>query len=109
MGMTDTQEQIAEEQLTWNGAEAEAEANNVEQISTFEKLIQDAKESNHTDAILLLNEKKPEIQKNVVDILKSLWEKEKVPDVIRKAFGILAEYVFSSCVDILVKDRKYNG
>lgn len=108
--MTDTQEQIAEEQATWNGAEAEANTNaDVEQVSDFEKLIQDAKESNHTDAILLLNEKKPEIQKNVIEILKSLWEKEQVPDVIRKAFGVLAEYVFSSCVDVLVKDRKTNG
>lgn len=71
-----------------------------EQVSQMETLIGQAKESKHGDAILLLAEKKDMIQYKVQAVSAPF------PDAVKKSFAILAELVFSSCVDILANDKK---
>lgn len=75
----------------------------------IEDLIQKAKSSKHTDAILFLMENKSEIQENFAEMFKnSFWEMENDPqaETIKKTVWLVAEYVFNSCVEILSNDKK---
>ena len=69
----------------------------------IEDLIQKAKASKHTDAILLLNEKKDELAGKVQQIVDaSIPEDEQ----FKKAIAIVCEFVFNGCVEILSNDKK---
>ena len=87
-------------------------AKSKKKLSQFEALINDAKDSKHTDAILLLNERKPEIQSKVIELLqKSMPESNdettiKATEQIKKTIASFAEYVFQNCVSVLVNDKK---
>ena len=65
--------------------------------------ILEAKESKHTDAILLLLEKKPDIAGKVKSIVDA-----SIPDdkEFQKAIAIVCEFMFNSCVEILSNDKK---
>lgn len=69
----------------------------------IQQLIDTAKESKHTDAILLLIEKKPELAERIQKIVK-----ESIPEDewFKKAIAIVCEYVFNSCVWFLSDDKK---
>lgn len=78
------------------------------EISQFERLLNDAKESKHTDAVLLLSEKKPEIQNKFASIVKTIRkddDKEQRQE-IEKTVSIVAERVFNECVNALLCDKK---
>lgn len=87
-------------------------AKDKKKLSQFEVLINNAKDSKHTDAILLLNERKPEIQSKVIELLqKSMPESDdettnKAKEQIKKTIASFAEYVFQNCVWILIDDKK---
>ena len=74
--------------------------------------IEKARASKHTDAILLLQENKPEIAEKMQVIAKSvesndLSEKEQQEiKSLKKIIAIVSELVFQSCIDILVNDKK---
>ena len=75
----------------------------------IEDLIEKAKSSKHLDAILLLMENKTEIQKQFSEMFtNSFWSNEDTPqaETIKKTVGLVAEYVFNSCVEILSNDKK---
>ncbi len=75
----------------------------------FQNLVNKARASKHIDAILLLMENKTEIQKQFSEMFKnSFWEMENDPqaETIKKTVGLVAEYVFNSCVEILSNDKK---
>lgn len=75
----------------------------------FESLVDKARTSKHLDAILLLIENKPEIQKQFAEMFtNSFWEMKDDPqaETIKKTVWLVAEYVFNSCVDVLLKDKK---
>lgn len=75
----------------------------------IENIIEKAKASKHMDAVLLLLENKPEIQKQFAEMFtNSFWSDEDTPqaETIKKAVGLVAEYVFNSCVEILSNDKK---
>ena len=65
--------------------------------------ILEAKESKHTDAILLLLEKKPEIAGKVKSIVDASIPNDQE---FKKAIAIVCEYVFNGCVEILSNDKK---
>ena len=81
-------------------------------ISQIEQLILDAKESKHTDAVLLLSEKKPEIQSKVIQLLKETLPEtddeanKKANEAIKKSIATFAEYIFQKCVWILIDDKR---
>ena len=66
-------------------------------------VIEKAHASKHTDAILLLNEKKPELAGKVKSIVDA-----SIPDdqEFKKAIAIVCEFVFNGCVEILSNDKK---
>lgn len=74
--------------------------------------IEKARASKHTDAILLLQESKPNIAEKMQVIAKSvesndLSEKEQQEiKSLKKIIAIVSELVFQSCIDILVNDQK---
>lgn len=74
--------------------------------------IEKARASKHTDAILLLQESKPNIAEKMQVIAKSvesndLSEKEQQEiKSLKKIIAIVSELVFQSCIDILVNDKK---
>jgi len=75
----------------------------------FESLVDKARASKHLDAILLLIENKPEIQKQFAEMFtNSFWEMKDdlQAGTIKKTVWLVAEYVFNSCVDVLLKDKK---
>lgn len=75
----------------------------------FQNLVDKARASKHLDAILLLMENKTEIQKQFSEMFtNSFWEMENDPqaETIKKTVWLVAEYVFNSCVDVLLKDKK---
>lgn len=78
------------------------------EISQFERLLNDAKESKHTDAVLLLSEKKPEIQNKFASIVKAIRKDEdkEQRQEIEKTVSIVAERVFNECVNALLCDKK---
>lgn len=69
----------------------------------IQEIIEKAKESKHSDAILLLMEKKPELASRIQKIVK-----ESIPEdeQFKKAIWIICEYVFNSCVWFLSDDKK---
>ena len=81
-------------------------------ISQFEQLLNNAKDSKHTDAVLLLLENKPAISDAIKNAMnkndaKKLTGKEKEADeLIKKMIAITCEFVFNACVDVLVCDKK---
>ena len=75
----------------------------------FQNLVDKARASKHLDAILLLVENKAKIQWEFAKMFtNSFWEMENDPqaETIKKTVGLVAEYVFNSCVDVLVNDKK---
>lgn len=74
--------------------------------------IEKARASKHTDAILLLQENKPEIAEKMQVIAKSVeskdaTEKEKQEiQSLKKIIALVSELVFQSCIDVLVNDKK---
>lgn len=75
----------------------------------IEDLIQKAKASKHVDAILYLTENKDKIKDQFSEMYKnSFWSNEDTPqaETIKKTVGLVAEYVFNSCVEILSNDKK---
>ena len=87
---------------------------NIKKLWALEQLLQQAKDSKHTDAILLLSEKKPNIQAKVIELLKNtIPETEETDeatkasiDIIKKSIATFAEYVFNETILILVDDKK---
>lgn len=87
---------------------------NIKKLWALEMLLQQAKYSKHTDAILLLSEKKPNIQAKVIEILKNTIPEteetsetdKKAIEVIKKSIATFAEYVFNESISILVNDKK---
>lgn len=77
-------------------------------------LLQQAKDSKHTDAILLLSEKKSNVQLKVIELLKNTIPEteetseadKKAIEVIKKSIATFAEYVFNETISILVDDKK---
>lgn len=78
---------------------------NIEEISAFEQFIADAKESKHTEAIMLVWENKPKVQEKVIKLLNSEKMKD-MPEVVKKAFWLVAELVYQETLSILVDDKK---
>lgn len=82
------------------------------QLSEFERIMNDAKASKHTDAILLLIEKKPQIRDAINWALnknkdeKMTKQVKEADELVKKVVAIACEYVFSSCVNVLVSDKK---
>lgn len=64
------------------------------------ELIELAKESKHTDAILLITEKKNEL-KNVVS--KTIAD---YPEPIKQAIAILSEMIFQKILNLLLEDKQ---
>ena len=81
-------------------------------LTEFEKILNEAKSSKHTDAILLLLENKPAISdaiKNAMnkkDAKELTGKKKEADELIKKMIAITCEFVFTACVDILVCDKK---
>lgn len=76
----------------------------------IEEIIESTKNSKHTDAILLLYERKPHIQKQFAKIFQESikWFDENDPNFesIKKYASLVAEYVFNECIQILSDDKK---
>lgn len=64
------------------------------------ELIELAKESKHTDAILLIAEKKDEL-KNVVS--KTIAD---YPEPIKQAMAVLSEMIFQKILNLLLEDKQ---
>lgn len=78
-------------------------------ISQFEQLLNNAKDSKHTDAVLLLAEKKPEIQNKfatIVSWVKATSELKEWRDHVEEIISLVAERVFNECVNALICDKK---
>lgn len=78
----------------------------------IQEIIEKAKASKHTDAILFLIENKSDIANKVQIIAKSiegadLSEKEQEQiKFLKKMIAIVSEYVFNNCVEVLSNDKK---
>lgn len=78
-------------------------------ISQFEQLLNNAKDSKHTDAVLLLSEKKPEIQNKfakIVSWVKETCENKEWREEIDKTISLVADRVFNECINALICDKK---
>lgn len=78
-------------------------------ISQFEQLLNNAKDSKHTDAVLLLSEKKPEIQNKfatIVSWVKATCENKEWREKMDKTISLVADRVFNECVNTLICDKK---
>lgn len=76
----------------------------------IKNIVESAKDSKHLDAILLLYESKPKIQKQFAKLYQESfkWLDENDPklDSIKKYASLVAEYVFTECISILSDDKK---
>lgn len=78
-------------------------------ISQFEQLLNNAKDSKHTDAVLLLAEKKPEIQSKFASIIAWIRETSEIKewrDHVEETVSLVAEWIFNECVNTLICDKK---
>lgn len=65
----------------------------------MDELIEKAKQSKHTAAILLIAEKKDEIKQIVSKTIADY------PDTFKKAIAILAEMFFQKIINLLLDDK----
>ena len=73
-------------------------------IEAVEQLISDAKESKHRSDLAFVR-KKWTVQAKVASLLEQSDIKD-MPEVVRKAFWLVSEFVFNETVWILVDDKK---
>ena len=66
-------------------------------------IIEKAQASKHTDAILLLNEKKPKLAGKVKSIVDASIPNDQE---FKKAIAIVCEFVFNGCIEVLSNDKK---
>ena len=76
----------------------------------IKNIVESSKDSKHLDAILLLYESKPKIQKQFAKMFeeanKDKDQDEKTFESVKKYASVVAEYVFNECVSILSEDKK---
>jgi len=76
----------------------------------IKNIVESSKDSKHLDAILLLYESKPKIQKQFAKMFeeanKNNDQDEKTFESVKKYASLVAEYVFNECVSILSEDKK---
>ena len=76
----------------------------------IKNIVESSKDSKHLDAILLLYESKPKIQKQFAKMFeeanKDKDQDEKTFESVKKYASLVAEYVFNECVSILSEDKK---
>ena len=80
-----------------------------EQLKDYEIILNQAKESKHTDAVLLLLEKKPDIQNKfatIVSWVKATSENKEWRDHIEETISIVAEWVYNECLNAILSDKK---
>lgn len=78
------------------------------ELSQIEQLIAKAKDSKHTDAILLLSEKKDDVAE-ITRSAFSQYEKDfwkEVSPELKKLMWLFCETIFQKCVSILADDHK---
>jgi len=69
----------------------------------MQEIIENAKASKHTDAILFLIENKSDLANKVQEIVQQAIPED---EQLKKAIAIVSEYVFNGCVEILSNDKK---
>lgn len=79
------------------------------ELTQYEIILNQAKESKHTDAVLLLLEKKPDIQNKFATICS--WANEISENKDRRAdmektLAIVAEWVYNECLNTILSDKK---
>lgn len=80
-----------------------------EQLKDYEIILNQAKESKHTDAVLLLFEKKPDIQNKFAKIIswvKETSELKEWRDHVEETISLVAERVFNECLNVVLSDKK---
>lgn len=79
------------------------------ELTQYEIIINQAKESKHTDAVLLLVEKKSEIQEKfakIVSWVKETSELKEWRDHVEETISLVAERVFNECLNVVLSDKK---
>ena len=79
------------------------------ELTEYEKLLNKAKESKHTDAVLLLVEKKGDIQNKFATIIswvKATSENKEWREKMDGIIALVADRVFNECVNTLICDEK---
>lgn len=71
----------------------------------FEKLIQQASESKHTDAVLHLYASKEIVKDNYMTILNELEKESPIPEGVKKLLSVWSEFIFKQCVQALLDDK----
>lgn len=80
-----------------------------EQLKDYEIILNQAKESKHTDAVLLLFEKKPDIQNKFAKIISWVKETSELKewwDHVEEIISIVAEWVYNECLNAILSDKK---
>lgn len=80
-----------------------------EQLKDYEIILNQAKESKHTDAVLLLFEKKPDIQNKfakIVSWVKETSELKEWREEIDKTISLVADRVYNECLNAILSDKK---
>lgn len=79
------------------------------ELTQYEIILNKAKESKHTDAVLLLFEKKPDIQNKfakIVSWVKETSELKEWRDYVEETISLVAERVFNECLNVVLSDKK---
>ena len=79
------------------------------ELTQYEIILNQAKESKHTDAVLLLVEKKSEIQEKfakIVSWVKETSELKEWRDHVEETISLVAEWVFNECLNVVLSDKK---
>lgn len=79
------------------------------ELTQYEIILNKAKESKHTDAVLLLFEKKPDIQNKfakIVSWVKETSELKEWRDHVEETISLVAERVFNECLNVVLSDKK---
>lgn len=80
-----------------------------EQLKDYEIILNQAKESKHTDAVLLLLEKKPDIQNKFAKIIswvKETSENKEWREEVDKTISLVADWVYNECLNAILSDKK---
>ena len=80
-----------------------------EKLKDYEIILNKAKESKHTDAVLLLIEKKPDIQNKfatIVSWVKATSENKEWREEIDKTISLVADRVYNECLNAILSDKK---
>ena len=79
------------------------------ELTQYEIILNKAKESKHTDAVLLLVEKKSEIQEKfakIVSWVKETSENKEWREEIDKTISLVADRVYNECLNVVLSDKK---